>query len=621
MYSESAKKQVRAIVIAKETDDYRIVTEDPDNWFVVANRPISEGELVVPTGTVDYVDVCGVECVEIVLKETQEQKHVYTSVSAVPCDSSCAQISLEIPWCLINHSCEPNIRDLWNTANPTDIRQGETQASRGIAEGEELTYDYALEQYNYRSPFECSCGTESCRGTISGFKALSCEKQQQMLSLATPFVQAKFRRDSVLELGDLEANGRHLIIDFWDCDIELLNDEVKLPLLLNEAAKAAGANVISMHAHRFDPQGVTAFAILSESHIAIHTWPEAGYAGVDIYTCGKCDPLPTHELLAKELSSGRSEFLELTRGHSDSSKSIQSVASQTPRHTGLVENDTWFLEGSVPGKRHGNISHGFRISEVLFKKTTQFQECLIFDSPVYGGVLVLDGIVQFSTSDEHIYHEMLVHPSMFAHPNPQRVVIIGGGDGGALREVLQHNPKEVVMIDIDEQVIRAAAEYLPSLNAGAFEDSRVTLLFEDASEALRRYESTFDVAIIDCNGAVGPSEALFENDFYSTVARSLNDESICAVQAGSMMEPEFLVQMRERLETHFGRTTGFRLTLPAYHCGEYVFFGTSGSMDPSGPDSSTLAELQTKRGIITKHWSPAMHHASQVLPAKSTIWN
>lgn len=498
MQSERANQKARAIVVAKETDDYRIVTEDPNNWFVAANRPIAKSELVVPTGTIDHVNVDGVECVNIVLEETQEQKLIYTSVSAVPCDIGCAQTSLEIPWCLINHSCEPNIRDYWIKSNPTDIKHGETQAIRDIAEGEEFTYDYALEQYDYRSPFECSCGSDSCRGTIGGFKSLSSEQQRKMLSLATPFVQAKHRREAIPMRGDLD------------------ND--------------------------------------------------------------------------------------------------------SPSRTGLVDGGKWFLEGSVPGKRNGNVSHGFRISEVLFNETTQFQDCLIFNNPIYGGVLVLDGIVQLSTSDEHIYHEMLVHPSMFTHPNPQRVVIIGGGDGGALREVLKHNPAEVVMIDIDEQVVQAAAEFLPSLNAGAFEDPRVTLLFEDASEALRRYESAFDVAVIDCNSAVGPSETLFENEFYSTVARSLNDGSVCAVQAGSMMEPEYLKQMRKRLENHFGRTTGFKLTLPVYHCGEYAFFETSGSMDPTGPDAATLSELQASRRVLTKYWSPAIHHASQVLPVSSDTW-
>ncbi len=289
------------------------------------------------------------------------------------------------------------------------------------------------------------------------------------------------------------------------------------------------------------------------------------------------------------------------------------------RPTVISKDDKWFVEGTVPGRRHGNVTHGFRITEVVHKERTRFQECLIFDNPVYGRVLVLDGIVQLSTSDEYIYHEMLVHPPMFAHRKPQRVVIVGGGDGGTLREVLRHNPEQVLMIDIDEQFVRTAAEHLPSLSAGAFADRRLTLLFENASEALQRYEGAFDAAIIDCNDALGPSEALFEERFYATVAHALTDEGVCAVQAGSMLDVEFLQETRRRMASQLGRTTGFRLTMPSYHCGEYVFLVASKLCDPSGPDSTTLAELQTTRGVVTKYWSPAIHHASQVLPLGSPL--
>ncbi|RLA45770.1 MAG: adenosylmethionine decarboxylase [Gammaproteobacteria bacterium] len=430
----------------------------------------------------------------------------------------------------------------------------------------------------------------------------------------------KYRCESILRDINKCQLGRHLIVDYWDCDADLLNDAAALCALINEAAYAAGATVMSTHSHQFGHQGVTAIAILAESHISIHTWPETRYAGVDIYTCGGCDPLLAHETLLKTLSAHRSEIVKLTRGKADSPNSIAVVSDEPPLHTGLDADGTWFREDTVPGCRYGNVSHGFNISELVHKGHTRFQEYLIFDNPVYGRVLVLDGIVQFSTSDEFIYHEMLIHPAMFTHPNPRRVVIAGGGDGGALREVLRHNPEEVIMIDIDEQFVRAAAKHLPSLNAGAFEDPRVTLLFEDASEALLRYEGAFDVAIIDCNDAVGPSEALFEEDFYTTVARSLADDGICAVQAGSMLDEEFLRQTHRRMTNQLGRTTGFKLTMPSYHCGEYVFMLASRSCDPAGPDTSTLAELQARRGIVTKHWSPEIHHASQVLPPRFQLW-
>ena len=166
-----AVKQVRTIVIPKETSCYRIVTDNPDNWYLIANRPIAQGEFFTASAdtTFHVEDVRGVEFVNVLLEETQEIRKVYTIISAVPSDASCVPNVLEIPWCFMNHSCKPNTLDLWNTMLPAKLKFVKTKATRDIAKGEELTYDYALEQYNYESQFECRCGVESCRGMIRGF--------------------------------------------------------------------------------------------------------------------------------------------------------------------------------------------------------------------------------------------------------------------------------------------------------------------------------------------------------------------------------------------------------------------------------------------------------------------
>ena len=119
---------------------------------------------------------------------------------------------------------------------------------------------------------------------------------------------------------------------------------------------------------------------------------------------------------------------------------------------------------------------------------------------------------------------------------------------------------------------------------------------------------------------VGPSEVLFREDFYTTVARALKGFGICAVQVGSMLDVDFIRQTRRRIESQLGSTTGFKLTIPSYHCGEYVFLVASQSCQPSGPDANQLAEIQAQRGIVTKYWSPAIHHASQVLLPQVQLW-
>ena len=285
------------IVLRKQTEDYRILTDDPDNWRLLANRAIAAGEPIVRESDAYHISVGDQEFVDLILEETGERKRIYTAISAVPSDSGCGQTALEIPFCLMNHSCEPNTHDRWNTKEPADLALAETEAVRGIREGEELTYDYDLEQYDYGHPFRCECGTTACRGTIRGFGSLDSDRQQKMFSSASPFLQERHRREFAMTHAEMATNGRHLLVDYWNCDAEKLNDEVALVELLSRSAQAAGANVMSVHSHRFPGQGVTAVAILSESHISIHTWPGSRYAGVDFYTCGNCDPLEAHQVM------------------------------------------------------------------------------------------------------------------------------------------------------------------------------------------------------------------------------------------------------------------------------------------------------------------------------------
>ena len=135
-------------------------------------------------------------------------------------------------------------------------------------------------------------------------------------------------RDAEQSPREIKTQGKHLIADFWNCDVELLNDEGRLRQLVELAAEAGGAEILALHSQRFEYQGVTAFAILAESHLSVHTWPEAGYVGADMYTCGSCDPKPAMDLLAEQLGSTRTSFRHLTRGIPDSESSIQLTDSE-----------------------------------------------------------------------------------------------------------------------------------------------------------------------------------------------------------------------------------------------------------------------------------------------------
>ena len=604
--------KLKKIVISKIQNDYRIVTDDPNNWHLVANRNIAKGEFIIPPGNSPILDVTDIEAVKVILEETQESKLVYSSISAVPNGGDCRQNVLEIPWCFMNHSCNPNTNDIWSREFPKDLNLAETAAMKDITEGEELTYDYTLEQYEYPK-VDCYCEEQICRGYLGGFKNLSSGEKKRKLSQASPFVQERYRKEFLQKYIEIGPRGRHLIVDYWGCDRDILNDEDELRELLKKAAIEAGAKVMSSHSHKFEGEGVTAVAILAESHISIHTWPEISFAGVDVYTCGNCNPLLAHKLLSTELSASYSEVEEIKRGASkfeDDKKPFQLELEFSDSY----KPENWYLEKNILGSLKENVFQGFAVTEVIVEEETPFQKCLIFENPVYGRMLVLDGIVQLATKDEFIYHEMLVHTVMFSHPNPKRILIVGGGDGGALREVVKHNPDEVVLIDIDEKFVKLASEFLPSLNAGTFDNPKVKLIFNDASEALKEFENRFDVAIVDCNDAVGSSKPLFEKDFYKTLSRSLCENSVSSIQAGPLFEYEFLKQTANRLESEFSSIGNFKFTVPSYHCGEYLVFLAANNLELDNHSIDELKQLQKERKVISTYWSPSIHLASQVLP-------
>ncbi|MBN2121471.1 polyamine aminopropyltransferase [Candidatus Micrarchaeota archaeon] len=174
---------------------------------------------------------------------------------------------------------------------------------------------------------------------------------------------------------------------------------------------------------------------------------------------------------------------------------------------------------------------------VVARKSTPYQELTVFDSPVLGRMLLIGSgdcrIIQFSTRDEKYYHEAIAHSVLGAHPNPKNVLIIGGGDGGTLREVLKHPVERVVLAELDDEVIGFSKEFFPSLSDGAFEDSRLELKIGDGRKFLEETEERFDIVIMDLTDPEGPSTMLFTKEFYTLVKSKMGEGGILSVQTGS----------------------------------------------------------------------------------------
>ena len=272
-----------------------------------------------------------------------------------------------------------------------------------------------------------------------------------------------------------------------------------------------------------------------------------------------------------------------------------------------------FVESLYPGQAF----QGFHFDEILYKTQTPFQSIAIYSAPRLGRVLVLDGIIQTTEADEFIYHEMLVHVPLFAVSAPAKVMIVGGGDGGCLREVLKHPIVHVDLVEIDIKVIESAREFLPTLNDGgkSFDDPRVSLVIEDAFKYMKEHRGEYDVIIVDSTDPVGMAEALYSDEFYRLCCDSLSPHGALSAQDGVVFfqpdEAARTVGALRNLGLHAG---AYLAAVPTYYGGNMTLGIGGRQVDVLKPD---IEKLRRRFGTLTgqtRHYSPEVHAASFVLP-------
>ena len=221
----------------------------------------------------------------------------------------------------------------------------------------------------------------------------------------------------------------------------------------------------------------------------------------------------------------------------------------------------------------------FEVGKRLTSEKSDYQEIEVFENDFYGKVLVLDGLIQTTEKDEFFYHEMLVHPALTAHPAPEEVLIIGGGDGGALREVLRHPVRKAWLVEIDARVTAASEKYF--WLSGALRDRRTELVIGDGDEFIRWAGPIFDVILVDSSDPVGPSAVLHRRDFYEKVKRCLKPGGVLAAQAGSLLHHLETFKTKHDFQKELFRQARFYLgPVPTYPGGIWVYSFCSDRVDP-----------------------------------------
>jgi spermidine synthase len=258
------------------------------------------------------------------------------------------------------------------------------------------------------------------------------------------------------------------------------------------------------------------------------------------------------------------------------------------------------------------------INKLLFSEQTEYQLVEVYETDTWGNLMTIDGMVMLSEKDEFVYHEMLSHVGMFSHPEPERVLIIGGGDGGTAREVMRHETvQEVDMVEIDEVVVRASKKYLPRV--GDWENPKLKVLFEDGIKYVQQIENPYDVIIIDGSDPVGPAEGLFEKDFIQACYDGLRPNGILAAQTESPWVEAYHSSIKKvftSLDAVYESSRMYLAHIPLYPAGMWSFaFASKSGVDPI--DAKTLSRVSNGMdsfGADLNYYNTEIHKGSFALP-------
>jgi len=266
--------------------------------------------------------------------------------------------------------------------------------------------------------------------------------------------------------------------------------------------------------------------------------------------------------------------------------------------------EMWIKEAQIE-----DAAMTYKVSDVLVRKQTEYQDLAIVESDRFGRMLLLDGIVQTTIADEYVYHEMISHIPLFTHPNPEKVLVVGGGDGGAIREVLKHpSVKKAVLCEIDKCVVEECMKHLPEISF-ELENPRCEVFIGDGIKYVHEHKNEFDVIIVDSTDPFGAAEGLFGGSFYKEISECLTEDGIFVAQTET---PFYLPQVVKKVFSDarevFPVTKLFMAAIPTYPGGYWSFTIGSKMHDPE--EAAVPSEL----GFDTRYYTKKLHKACFALP-------
>lgn len=264
----------------------------------------------------------------------------------------------------------------------------------------------------------------------------------------------------------------------------------------------------------------------------------------------------------------------------------------------------WYTE-----KQTENFGITMKINKTLHTEQTDFQFLEMAETAEWGNMLFLDGMVMTSEKDEFVYHEMVAHVPLFTHPNPENVLVVGGGDGGVIREVLKHpSVKKATLVDIDGKVIEYSKKFLPSIASG-LEDARVEVIVGDGFMHIAESENKYDVIMVDSTEPMGPAVNLFTKGFYAGISRALKEDGIFVAQSDNpWFKADLIKQVQKDVKEIFPITNLYLANIPTYPSGLWAFTIGSKKYNPLEVAADRFHDIDTK------YYTKELHNAAFVLP-------